>query len=56
MVRESHRSLIKFYDKHYKNSMSPLLYSVITRAVLWNEKRILRKLGEKCDEADPGLS
>lgn len=45
MVRESHQSLIKFYDKHYRSSMSPLLYNVIKRAVLWNEARVLRKAG-----------
>jgi GT2 family glycosyltransferase len=43
MVRESHQSLLKFYDKHYRASMSPLLYSVIKRAILWNEARMLKK-------------
>jgi hypothetical protein len=43
MVKESHQSLIRFYDKHYKKSMSSLLYNIIKSAILWNERRILRK-------------
>jgi GT2 family glycosyltransferase len=41
MVRESHQSLIRFYEKHYRKSISPMLFSIITKAVAWNEKRII---------------
>lgn len=54
MVRESHRSLLRFYDKHYKSTMSPLLYSIIKSAVLWNERRVIRKAEGKTPPAtDP---
>ena len=42
MVRESHRSLLRFYDKHYKHLAAPLR-GLIRWAVLLNECRLLRK-------------
>ena len=41
MVRESHRSLLRFYDKHYAHVAPPLRW-LIRRAVLTNEWRLLR--------------
>ncbi len=45
MVRESHRSLIRFYEKHYRKSIPPILYRLITQAISWNERRVLARLG-----------
>ena len=42
MVTESHRSLLRFYHKHYQGQIAPWLYALITWAVLWNERRLLR--------------
>ena len=42
MVRESHRSLLRFYDKHFASLAVPVRW-MITRAVLLNEWRLLRK-------------
>ena len=42
MVRESHQALLRFYEKHYKGHIPSLLYALITRAVRWNEQRLLR--------------
>lgn len=42
MIRESHRSLLRFYDKHYKGRLSPLTFRLITRAIAWNERRRVR--------------
>ena len=42
MVRESHRSLLRFYDKHYANIAPPLRW-LIRRAVILNEWRLRRK-------------
>lgn len=52
MIRESHRSLLAFYDKHYKGRIAPLVYALITRAVAWNERRLL----ERAEETPPGLA
>ncbi len=43
MIRESHRSLLRFYDKHYTGRVPPLLLWLIRRAVIFNERRLLRK-------------
>lgn len=43
MIKESHRSLIRFYEKHYKDSMSPALFALIKAAILCNEWRNLRQ-------------
>lgn len=42
MVRESHRSLLRFYDKQYPNLAPPLKWFIRT-AVLLNERRLLRR-------------
>ncbi len=42
MVRESHRSLLRFYDKHYPNIAPPVKWLLRT-AVLLNEWRVLRR-------------
>ena len=42
MVRESHRSLLRFYDKHYPNLFPPFKWLLRT-AVLLNEWRVLRR-------------
>ena len=42
MVRESHRSLLRFYDKHYPDIAPPLKWLLRT-AVLLNERRLLLK-------------
>ena len=42
MVRESHRSLLRFYDKHYPNLAPPVKWLLRT-AVLLNEWRVLRR-------------
>ncbi len=42
MVRESHRSLLRFYDKHYAHIAPPLRW-LIRRAILLNEWRLLRR-------------
>ena len=42
MIRESHRSLLRFYDKHYKHIAPPIKW-LIRSAVLLNEWRLLRK-------------
>lgn len=41
MVRESHRSLLRFYDKHYTHLAAPVR-QLIRGAVLLNEWRVLR--------------
>jgi N-acetylglucosaminyl-diphospho-decaprenol L-rhamnosyltransferase len=40
MIREAHRSLLHFYDKHLKGSVAPPLLWLIRRAVLFNEWRL----------------
>jgi len=42
MVRESHRSLLRFYDKHYQ-SLAPPVRWLIRTAVLLNEWRLTRR-------------
>ena len=42
MVRESHRSLLRFYDKHYQKIAPPVRW-LIRSAVLLNEWRVLRR-------------
>ncbi len=42
MIRESHRALLRFYDKHYSNLFPPLNWLLRT-AVLLNERRQLRR-------------
>ena len=42
MVRESHRSLLRFYDKHYPHLAPPVKWLLRT-AVLLNERRVLRR-------------
>ena len=42
MIRESHQSLLRFYEKHYRGRITPLTFRLITRAVAWNERRRLR--------------
>lgn len=42
MVRESHRSLLRFYDKHYPHLAPPVRWLLRT-AVLLNEWRLLRR-------------
>jgi GT2 family glycosyltransferase len=44
MVRESHRSLLRFYDKHYAR-LAPPVQGLIRAAVLLNEWRLLRGAG-----------
>ena len=44
MVRESHRSLLRFYDKHYPN-LAPPLRGLLRAAVLLNEWRQTRRAG-----------
>ncbi len=41
MVRESHHSLLRFYDKHYASLAPPVLW-IIRNAILLNEWRVLR--------------
>ena len=41
MIRESHRSLLRFYDKHYATLAPPVKW-LIRGAVLLNERRLLR--------------
>ncbi len=43
MIIESHRSLLRFYEKHYKGHISQFLYQIITHAVIWNEGRLLNR-------------
>ncbi len=45
MTRESHRSLLRFYEKHYTSLAAPLR-GLIKGAVLLNEWRTLRKATE----------
>ena len=42
MVRESHQSLLRFYDKHYAR-LAPLVRGLIRAAVLLNEWRLTRR-------------
>ena len=42
MVRESHRSLLRFYDKHY-GSIAPSVRWLLRSAVLLNEWRLTRR-------------
>ncbi len=42
MVRESHRSLLRFYDKHYARLAPPVKW-LIRGAVMFNEWRLLRR-------------
>ncbi len=42
MVRESHRSLLRFYDKHYQRIAPPMKWLIRT-AVLLNEWRLTRR-------------
>ena len=39
MIRESHRSLLRFYDKHYRGRLFPPLLWLIRAAVRLNEWR-----------------
>ena len=43
MIQESHQSLLRFYEKHYRIKMSPLAYWLIRRAVLIDESRALAR-------------
>jgi len=43
MVRESHRSLLRFYDKHYMHIAAPLRW-LIRSAILLNERRVLLRV------------
>jgi GT2 family glycosyltransferase len=43
MIQESHRSLLRFYEKHYKMRMSRAMFWLIRRAVLLNERRALSR-------------
>lgn len=45
MVRESHRSLLRFYDKYYHALAAPTRW-LIARAILLNEWRVLRKAAD----------
>ena len=45
MVRESHRSLLRFYDKHYRSLAAPVRW-LIKSAILLNEWRVLKKAVE----------
>jgi len=45
MVRESHRSLLRFYDKHYTHLAAPMRW-LIKQSVLLNEWRVLKKANE----------
>ena len=40
MVRESHRSLLRFYEKHYRRGLFPPLFWMIRAAIFLNEKRV----------------
>lgn len=42
MVRESHRSLLRFYDKHCANTAPPVR-GLIRLTVLLNEWRLTRR-------------
>jgi len=42
MIVESHRSLIRFYEKHYRAAMPAVVFHLMKRAILWNERRNLR--------------
>lgn len=42
MIVESHRSLLRFYAKHYRALPLPVTY-LITQAVRWSERRELRR-------------
>jgi GT2 family glycosyltransferase len=42
MISESHGSLLRFYEKHYKKRLKGPLYAAITRAVMWHERRALK--------------
>jgi GT2 family glycosyltransferase len=42
MIRESHRSMLRFYDKHYARLAPPLKW-LIRSAVLLNERRLTRR-------------
>jgi GT2 family glycosyltransferase len=43
MVRESHRSLIRFYEKHYRSQMSPIAFRAAIAAMRLAEKlRVFR--------------
>ncbi len=44
MIRESHRALLRFYEKHYIASIAPPVYWLITKAVLWGERRRIRAI------------
>ena len=52
MVSESHQSLIRFYKKHYRGKIPQLLYWLIEKAVLLNERRILRGLQQNSVETN----
>lgn len=45
MVRESHRSLLRFYEKHYPNIAPPVKW-LLRSAVLFNEWRVLRRVAK----------
>lgn len=46
-IKESHRSLLDFYDKHYRARLFPPLLWLIRQAVRWDERRQLRRLNQK---------
>jgi GT2 family glycosyltransferase len=56
MIRESHQSLLKFYEKHYRNKIPPLMYSLIEKAVLWNERRSLKRAILETTQTSPPSS
>lgn len=37
MIRASHRAMIRFYEKHYRSAISPVLFCSITAAILAGE-------------------
>jgi hypothetical protein len=46
MIVESHRSLIRFYEKHYVRRIPRALFLILRQAILWNERRNLRRLAK----------
>lgn len=44
MIVESHRSLIRFYEKHYRNRMPETVFRLMKCAILWNERRNLKQV------------
>lgn len=56
MIRESHQSLLRFYEKHYRGKISPLVYALVKWTVIvtgWFRERLSSTKNTKGHEEKP---